>query len=282
LNLSVENRARVAFALLVVAGVAAGLIWYLVAFSRYRTFEVLTRDPVSGLMGDAPVEFHGVPVGTVKQVRLVDPYMVELLLSVRRDAPVTRATVATVTTRGLAARGFMGYAYVALEDVGTDSRSPVWEPGTRFPLIPAAPSRSLTMDATVDAATQDVQQLTDLLHSVLDRNTVASLKQSLDGLQTMMRALTAHSKKLDAIIQNAQAATTNAAAASRRISPLLESSQQAVEAMQTELLPEADQTLVKLHELSNSLEEITAEVQRDPTVLVRGRKAPPPGPGEQK
>ncbi|MGH8202237.1 MAG: hypothetical protein ACREVO_18020 [Steroidobacteraceae bacterium] len=138
------------------------------------------------------------------------------------------------------------------------------------------------MDESVDAATQDVQQLTALLQSVLDRNTVASLKQSLDGLQAVMQALTVHGKKLDAIIQNAQAASTNAVAASRRISPLLESSQQAVAAMQTELLPEADQTLVKLHQLSDSLEQITAEIQRDPTVLVRGRKAPRPGPGEQK
>ena len=282
MNLSAETRARVAFGLLVILGAAAGLVWYLVAFSRYSTFEVRTRDPVSGLMADAPVEFHGVPVGTVKQVHLVDPYTVELLLSVRRDAPVSRATVATVTTRGLAARGFMGYAYVALEDVGADSRPPIWRPGARFPMIPAAPSRSLTMDATVDAAKQDVQQLTDLLHSVLDRNTIASLKESLDELQTMLQALTARSKELDAIIRNARAASTNAAAASRQITPLLQSSQQAVAAMQTELLPEADQTLVKLHELSNSLGEITAEIQRDPTVLVRGRKAPPPGPGEEK
>lgn len=282
MKLSPETRARVAFGLLLVAGAAAGLIWYLLTVNRHTTFEVRTRDSVSGLMVDAPVEFHGVPVGTVKQVSLIDPHTVEILLSIRRDAPISGATIATVTTRGLAARGFMGYAYVALEDVGTDSRLPVSQPGARFPVIPSAPTRSLAMDATVDAAKQDVQQLTDLLRSVLDRNTVASLKQSLDELQTIMQALTAHGRKLDAIIQNAQAASTNAVAASRRISPLLESSQRAVETMQAELLPEADQTLVKLHELSNSLEEITAEIKRDPTVLVRGRKAPPPGPGEKK
>lgn len=282
MNFSVETRARLAFGLLVTVGTAAGLIWYLVALGRYATFEVRTHDPVSGLTAGAPVEFHGVPVGTVKQVDLVDPQTVEIYLSVRRDAPITRATIATVTTRGLAARGFMGYVYVDFEDVGNDLRPLVSQSNARFPLIPAAPSRSLTMDASVATATQDVQQLTALLHSVLDRNTVASLKESLDELQTVMQALTVHSKKLDAIIRNAQAASTNAAAASRRISPLLESGQQAVEAMQTELLPEADQTLVKLHELSNSLEEITTEIQRDPTVLVRGRKAPRPGPGEQK
>ena len=48
------------------------------------------------------------------------------------------------------------------------------------------------------------------------------------------------------------------------------------------MLPEADETLVKLHELSNSLKEITAEIQRDPSVLVRGNGQSPPGPGEKK
>jgi phospholipid/cholesterol/gamma-HCH transport system substrate-binding protein len=267
---------------LVGVGAAAGFIWHQVAFSHYTAFEVRTHEAVSGLMADAPVEFHGVPVGTVKEVDLVDPHTVQLVLSVKRDAPITRATIATVTTRGLAARGFMGYAYVGLEDVGADSRPLMPQPGARFPVIPAAPSRSLTMDAKVAAATQDVQQLTDLLHSVLDRSTVASLKESLEELRTVMRGLTANSRRLDAIIRSTQVASTNAAAASRRVSPLLDSSQEAIETMQTEVLPEADQTLVKLHELSNSLEEITAEIQRDPTVLVRGRKPPPPGPGEEK
>lgn len=282
MTMSVENRARIAFGLLILVAAAAGLIWYHVTGSRYATFEVRTRDPVSGLMADAPVEFHGVPVGTVKQVGLIDAHSVKILLSIRRDAPVSEATVATVTTRGLAARGFMGYAYIDLENVGTGSGPLMPQPGSRFPVIAAAPSRFLTMDTTADTAKQDVQLLTDLLHSVLDRNTVVSLKESLDELQNLMRNLTAHSKRLDAIIENTQIVSTNAAAASRQVRPLLQSSQEAVEAMQTEVLPEADQTLVRLHQLSNSLEEVTAEIQRDPSVLVRGKKPQSPGPGEEK
>lgn len=282
MSMSVENRARIAFGLVILICAAAGLTWYRVAANRYTTFEVRTHDPVSGLMADAPVEFHGVAVGTVEQVKLVDPHSVRILLSIRRDAPVTKATVATITTRGLAARGFMGYAYIDLEDVGTDSGPLTPRYGSRFPVISAAPSRFLTVDTTADTAVQDVQVLTGLLQSVLDRNTVASLKESLDELQNLVRNLTAHSKKLDAIIENTQVASTNAAAASRQVRPLLESSQEAVEAMQTEVLPEADQTLVKLHQLSNSLDEITAEIERDPSVILRGKKPPPPGPGEKK
>ncbi len=73
-----------------------------------------------GLTEGAPIEMHGVEIGTVHRVRLADPATVHLVLSIDRDAPITRATTAVLTARGLAARGFMGYVYIALENTGTD------------------------------------------------------------------------------------------------------------------------------------------------------------------
>jgi phospholipid/cholesterol/gamma-HCH transport system substrate-binding protein len=99
-------------------------------------FEIRTREPVSGLIADAPVEFHGVEVGKVKRVQLIDPHTVSIVLTVRQDAPITRATIATITSRGLAARGFTGYVYVALDDVGDDSRPLKALSGSPLPLIP--------------------------------------------------------------------------------------------------------------------------------------------------
>ena len=55
--------------------------------------------PNSGLIGDSPIEFHGVGVRKVKRVELIDPRSVSILLNVRKNAPVTRATVATLTAR---------------------------------------------------------------------------------------------------------------------------------------------------------------------------------------
>ena len=68
MTMSVENRARVAFGLLILLGIAAALIWYDIASGRYATFEIRTQDPVSGLIADAPVEFHGVEVGRIPNV----------------------------------------------------------------------------------------------------------------------------------------------------------------------------------------------------------------------
>jgi hypothetical protein len=56
--MSVEHRAWLLFGLLLLVGTAGGLTWYLVASTRYATFEISTADPVSGLITDSPVEFH--------------------------------------------------------------------------------------------------------------------------------------------------------------------------------------------------------------------------------
>lgn len=289
MTISVENRARAAFGLLLILGAAAGILWYSLAASRYRTLEIRTRDSVSGLTTEAPVEFHGVEVGSVTHIRLVDAHSVSILLSVKRDTPVSAATVATITSRGLAARGFAGYVYVALEDAGDDSRPLMTEPGSSYPTIRTVASKSESLDTTASDVRRDVQMLTGLLQSVLDRQNVTSLDRTLENLQTITQILAANKSRLQTIISNAdrasahaERASATAERASRQLEPVLESSREAMGAMQTQVLPEAYATLVKLHRLSESLQELTTEIEHNPSILVRGKRHSPPGPGEKR
>src|SRR5437867_5177771 len=181
MKLGTETKARLLFTAVVLVGAAAALAWYVVAVSRDVIYEVRTEDPVSGLIADAPVEFHGVEVGRVKRVELTTPHSVSIVLSVRKEAPVTMATVATVTARGLATRGFTGYVYVSLEDSGSDFRPIATLAGA--PLVRSAPSRSVNLDTAVSQVNENVQVMTDLMQTLLDEKTIASLKQSVDGLQ---------------------------------------------------------------------------------------------------
>ena len=271
---SAENRARVAFVVVLLLVAAGGLAWYLMSAGQYTTFQIHTRDAVSGLIPDAPVEFHGVEVGKVKRVELTDARSVSILLSVKKEAPVTSATVATITARGLATRGFTGYVYVSLEDAGSDARPLAAPAGSPFPVIPTAPSRSVNLDTAIDQLNQNVQLMSDLLQSVLDQKTVTSLKHSIDSLQRVTQTLATNNARLGSIIANAERA-------SAQVQPLLQSSNDAVKALQTQILPEAYRTLVKLDNLSTSLSEVTTRIKRDPSVVVRGSRQPP-GPGETK
>lgn len=188
---NVHRKARLLFVAVLCGGALAGLAWQSWSSSHFRTYRIETHDPVSGLIVDSPVEFHGVEVGKVTNIRLMDGRTVSILLKAANDAPVSKATVATITSRGLAARGFAGYVYIALENSTPASGPLAVEPGQPYPMIPSAPSRMATMDTTVAEATEKVQGLMRLGESVLDEETIASLKHSVKTLPVLTGLLEA-------------------------------------------------------------------------------------------
>lgn len=275
MKMSIENRARLAFAIVVALGIVAGLVWYAMTVGQYRTYQLVTQDPVSGLIVDAPVEFHGVDVGKVTQVKLTGPHSISVLMDIRKTAPVTKATVATITTRGLATRGFTGYVYISLENSGKEQGPLEAESGNAYPEIPVAPSRSLSLDTAISQVNHNVQLLTGMMQTMLDEKTIASFRQSINSLQQVTRMLAENNRKLNSIIVNTEQAST-------QFKPLLDSSTDTVKALQLQVLPEAYRTISNLNKLTNSMNSLTAKINRDPSILVRGSTPPPPGPGESK
>ena len=275
MKIGIDNQARLAFGVVLLLGVAAIFAWKLTSSARYTTYEIRTHDVVSGLIADAPVEYHGVDVGKVKSVELIDSRSIRILLRVENRAPVTAATVATITTRGLAARGFTGYVYVALEDAGTDFRGLVAQPGEPFPVLATAASKSASLDTAISQVNQNVQFLTERVQSVLDDQTVASLKESVDSLQRITKTLADNNARLASLIISGERA-------GHQLQPLLKSSKDTVRALQEQVLPEAHKALTSVNRLSSSLDPFATKVSRDPSVIVRGVARPPPGPGESK
>jgi ABC-type transporter Mla subunit MlaD len=216
------RKARLLFlACLVVAGLG-GLAWYLWSSDQYRTYKVETADTVSGLIPGSPVEFHGVEVGKVTEVALEGDRKVGIVVSIAKQAPISTATVATVMTRGLAAKGFTGYVLVALENTRENKGQPAGPlkvaSGQRYPVIPAAPSRIVTMDTQVAEATQAVQAVRRMLEPLLDEEGVASFKRSMAGLADLTTVLADNKQRLQSLIDNLERD-------SRDIRPLIEALQ---------------------------------------------------------
>ena len=275
MKLDVDNKARVAFAVVAVVIVIVAAAWISIWSTRYKTYQIRTHDPVSGLIADAPIEYHGVDVGRVTRVELIDSHSIRVLLSVERAAPVSAATVATITTRGLAARGFTGYVYVSLEDAGTDSSSLTARSGEEYPVIPMTRPKSVSLDTTISRMDENLQRVSDRINEVLDDKTVASLKQSVDNLERVTTVLADNNAKLNTLI-------TTGERASRELGSLLASSNDTLSALQTQVLPQAHKTLADLDDLSTSLTGFAKQVNKDPSVVVRGVAQRPLGPGEKR
>jgi phospholipid/cholesterol/gamma-HCH transport system substrate-binding protein len=297
----VEARAKLVFATVLVAIAAAIGGWYLLSASGFVRYEIRSREPVSGLIAGAPVEFHGVEVGQVKEVRLSDPRNVRVLVDVRADAPVSSATIATITGRGLASRGFTGYVYVNLEDRGAAGEPLAAAPGDPYPVIAVAPAQSVSLDTSITQLNQSVQLVTALLQSALDAQTLASIKESLTAMQQVTRMLAANDEKLGAIIANAERASAQlplllqssratvqtlqtqvlpeAQATVSQLNQLTANANEAVRYLQTQTLPQAQRTVMRLDDLTATLNDTATRLRRNPSILLRGDAAPP-GPGE--
>lgn len=203
----INRRARRVFAATLIAVFAAGALWLALSQTQYTTYQIETGDAVSGLIADSPVEFHGVEVGRVRSVTLTGPHSVSVLLDVRDGAPVSGATVATITARGLAMRGFTGYVYVALENSGTDARPLAIAPGRHYPVIPAAPSQIVNLDLAITQVNGNVQALTTLAQTLLDAGTVASLKETTASLGQVAHTLMRNNARLERLVANAERAS---------------------------------------------------------------------------
>lgn len=299
--LSVEARAKLAFAAFLVLLALGAAAWFWWGREQHHVYELHSSENVSGLIAGSPVEFHGVEVGKVDDVQLVDPTHVRVLVGVRKDVPVTTATVATIMSRGLAARGFTGYVFVSLEDRPGGGQPLVAQGGSRYPVIASAPSQAVSLDRSISQLNENVQVVVGLLHDTLDKQTIASVKQTLHNLDEVAGNLAANNARLSRMIANAEASTAQmprlmqagsdtlhtmqmqllpqATDTMTRMNGLVTTTADTVQTMRTQLLPEAQRTVTQLDQVTNSLADTADAIRRNPTVLVRG-SARRPGPGE--
>jgi phospholipid/cholesterol/gamma-HCH transport system substrate-binding protein len=150
----------------------------------------------------------------------------------------------------------------------------------------------------------DVDAVTALLRSLLDRKTLTSLQQSVDHLNDISQAIAATTGKLTTIDPNTERASghldplllsggdmvrdlrTRVVPVMKQdladFKPLLKASHDSVGMVQTEILPRALNALETLDELSSTIKDLAVKVDRDPSIVIGGSTPRMLGPGESK
>lgn len=138
--------------------IAAAFVW--IAKSG-RSDDVLYRirfaESVSGLvLGDA-VKFHGVDVGTVKALEIdkANPRLVQVDVSLRKDAPVMTDTKASLKLKGLT-----GTVFVELNG-GSANAKPLVDatPAGQIPEIPSEKSALATLVESIPKMVESISSL---------------------------------------------------------------------------------------------------------------------------
>jgi phospholipid/cholesterol/gamma-HCH transport system substrate-binding protein len=257
------------FVVVLTAALVFSIIWLSagVSFVDSSIYRVYMTESVTGLNVDSQVEYNGVEVGRIAAIRLSrrNPNMVVLDLRIQNGTPITRGTVAT-----LGARGLTGITYLTLQDKGTDLTPLTALPGQRYPVIKTSPSLLVRIDNAI--ATMYDTSLS--LKKLLDDENLLAFKETLINMRQITSNLASQTNKFNDIIDNA-------AIASRRISPLLQSSESMMKMLEMQTIPVFNRTLNNLDEISQNLSEISTDLRKNPAVLLRGKAQAPLGPGEK-
>ncbi|MFZ6731866.1 MlaD family protein [Undibacterium sp. Ji42W] len=299
-----------AFVLALGALLIAAVLWLSVGLGKRQQtilYQSVVSESVAGLNLDAPVKYQGVNVGKVRNINLDpgNPQQVQLVFSIIAGTPIKTDTLAVLKTQGLT-----GIAYVELS--GGSPTAPLLQAreGQTYPQIPTKPSLSARLENVLSAVLANLDRTAANVNAVLNDENRAAFGKILHDTSAVMDALASQKNAMRMAISNAAVTTANTAQASAKIDGLFQrlgKSADAVASMadkagqasdstrkaadelgggvrqlSSDTLPDLQRLMAELTTLSASMTRLIEQTEHNPSSLIRGRQAPPAGPGESK
>lgn len=261
-------------------------IWLTSGISNkvYHTYSVYFNESVAGLTEGSTVKYNGVDVGNVKKIvlDLKNPQQVDILLNIQEGTPITTATRATVMIQGLT-----GVGYVSLSGGALNAPPLVATADQPYPVIKSIPSFFLRLDSIATKLADNIDKLSLNLDQLLNPVNQKAVTDTLVNLDKITTTFASNSAKLNNTIQSADIVLKNTAMASQQF-PIVIQNVQSSAAQFNQLVQQwnylseslSGTTLPKVNNVIDNLQTLTKNVKQNPSILLRGQAAPPPGPGE--
>jgi len=174
---------------------------------QFARFDIYFEGPVTGLRDGAEVDYNGVPVGKVIDIR-IDPSNVSLIrvrVDIDPDVPIKTDARAAVETNILS-----GVSYILI-DGGTQSAALLHAEGNEtYPVIRAHRSRLASVTARAPQLLEKLNDTADRLNRLLGDKNQKALTATLDNLQSFSRGLADRNQDIADLLQNANNAAHQA------------------------------------------------------------------------
>lgn len=287
------------FTLLLGLACALAVFWLSGQREATRDYVLVTQGNVSGLNTQAQVRFRGIRAGKVQDIDLdpEDPRNILITIRIKADLPVTRGTTARLNYQGVT-----GLASVLLEDKGDDP-VPLAGSGDEPPRIALQPNFMDNLAENATALMTQMRQVADRTNALLSEQNVRRIGQTLANVETASAGLSGSLKDLPQVMAALRQALNeenmkrlsrtlaNLEKVSGEAAPLVASLQgvtQKLDALLAEsggeitqtTLPRLNVLLQELAASSRQMSRLLDQIEESPNMLIFGRDARRPGPGE--
>ena len=285
------------FVLVLGAALIGGVLWFSSGKSYnkvYDIYQTYMSESVSGLNLNAPVRYRGVEVGRVQGIRLAPDNVeqVQLTLGIIHGTPIKVDTVALLQTQGLT-----GLTFVELNGGNHNSPALKAKSTEKYPVIQSGPSLITRLDTSVTAMLSNINRTSQNINSLLDEDNRKAIKNTLRDIETLSNTLASRRTEIDSSLKDMARFSNELPQLAQRIrhstetfdhmnnelakaSSSTRATMDSTRQFTSETLPEAQQLIVELRDLTHSLQRVSGELEQNPSALLYGKTPSKRGPGE--
>ncbi len=241
------------------AGVLLFIVW-LAGLSNKQTkcYDVYFAQAVGGLNKGSNVSFSGVPVGQVQKISLLPnrPEFVWVRVEVDDQTPVLQGTSAQI--KGV---GFTGVSEIQLDGAVRGS-PPITQIGPQG--CPVLPATSGGLGALLNSAPElidRIQRLTERLTELLSDKNQNAIADILENVDKTTKVLAERAPDLADAIADARVAVRNAGIAAQRISALTDNTNRLVTEQGRPAVENLNKTIISARQAADNLDAIISDAR---------------------
>lgn len=260
-----------AFVLILLAGLAIALLWFVEAPFKVNAahYDIYFDGSVSGLNTGSDVRYNGVLIGRVATIQLDPqrPTQVHVTVDINPNVIIRSDAIAELQVKGLTGTAFV-------EITGSNGTAPplVAENGQPYPVIRSRTSQLTELFNGMPVLIQKLTTLADQLNAVTDAENRAALAETLKNLRQVSVVLAAHSHDIDSTLAGVSTAVRHFDQAADNVDRLVRESRKPISDFTSRGLPELQQLLADSRVLVAELTRLAASLERNPSQVIYGNR----------
>ena len=192
-----------AFVLAMITLAFAAVLWLGRAelTTQFAKYQIFFKGPVTGLSKGAPVDYSGVPIGKVAEIRLTSDQQIEVTIEVEASVAIKTNDRASVETNILS-----GVSYIQIGGGTKEAALLVAKPGELYPIIRPRYSGLASVTARAPQLLEKASQTLDQLNELLDEKNRQAVAETLDNIRTFSSGLAERKQEISELVSNANTA----------------------------------------------------------------------------